>query len=74
MRFLGLCGGRVEPFSELFLWRPVVASTTGDREVGTCDPASVARFFWCGLAVSVVAAAIAAVGLLAGATFLFRPR
>ena len=23
MRFLGLCGGHVEPFSELFLWRPV---------------------------------------------------
>ena len=30
--------------------------------------------FFCGLAVSVVAAGIAAVGLLVGATFLFRPR
>ena len=31
-------------------------------------------YFLCGLAVCVVAAGIAAVGLLVGATFLFRPR
>ena len=31
-------------------------------------------YFFCGLAVSVVAAGIDAVGLLVGATFLFRPR